>query len=188
MNIGKYTFEEFKELACQFHGYPAPGILIGGYMVELAKSKLPEGTLFEALCETNKCLPDSIQLLTLCSVGNNWLKIENLGKYALSLYDKHTGKGVRVSLDCEKLKKFPEIEGWFLKLKPKAEQDTAKLLNEIEEAGDAVCSIQEIQVKAEYIHKKSMGKIAVCSSCKEAYPVSDGTTCRACQGFSLYEK
>ncbi|MFP4391291.1 MAG: hypothetical protein ACOC3Y_02740 [Desulfohalobiaceae bacterium] len=41
MDIGKYTFQEFKDLAAEFHGFQAPGILIGGYMVELAKSYLP---------------------------------------------------------------------------------------------------------------------------------------------------
>ena len=67
MNIGSYTFQEFKRLAENFHGYAAPGLLIGGYMVEMAKARIPEGTLFEAVVETRKCLPDAVQLLTLCS-------------------------------------------------------------------------------------------------------------------------
>lgn len=40
-------------------------------MVEMAKARIPEGTLFEAVVETRKCLPDAVQLLTLCSAGNN---------------------------------------------------------------------------------------------------------------------
>ena len=67
MNIGSYTFQEFKRLAENFHGYAAPGLLIGGYMVEMAKARIPEGTLFEAVVETRKCLPDAVQLLTLCT-------------------------------------------------------------------------------------------------------------------------
>lgn len=70
MNIGKYTFEEFVEKATAFHGYPAPGLLIGGYMVEAARAGLEDGVLFEAIVETPKCLPDAVQLLTLCSTGN----------------------------------------------------------------------------------------------------------------------
>ena len=35
MNIGSYTFDEFRRLAENFHGYAAPGLLVGGYMVEL---------------------------------------------------------------------------------------------------------------------------------------------------------
>ena len=93
MNIGSYTFQEFKRLAENFHGYAAPGLIIGGYMVEMAKARIPEGTLFEAVVETRKCLPDAVQLLTLCSAGNNWMKVHNLGRYAVSLFDKHTGEG-----------------------------------------------------------------------------------------------
>ena len=37
MDIGAYTFKEFHRLAENFHGYAAPGLLVGGYMVELAK-------------------------------------------------------------------------------------------------------------------------------------------------------
>ena len=126
MDIGEYTFEEFKQKAKDFHSYPAPGLLIGGYMVEAAKARLPEGILFEAMVESGKCLPDAVQLLTLCSIGNNWMKIKLLGRYAVSLYDKFTGEGFRVAIDQEKIAKWPEINGWFMKLTPKAEQDTAK--------------------------------------------------------------
>ena len=88
MNIGPHTFQEFKDMAAAFHGYPAPGLLIGGYMVEMARAALPEGILFEAVVESRKCLPDAVQLLTPCSTGNNWMKVITLGRYAVSLYDK----------------------------------------------------------------------------------------------------
>ena len=122
MDIGAYTFKEFHQLAENFHGYAAPGLLVGGYMVELAKRHLPEGTLFEAVVESGKCLPDAVQLLTLCSIGNNWMKIHNLGRYAVSLFDKHTGEGVRVSLDPVKMAAYPELKAWFFKEKAKKDQ------------------------------------------------------------------
>ena len=123
MDIGAYTFEEFRQLAENFHGYAAPGLLIGAYMVEKGKAALPEGTLFETVVETSKCLPDAVQLLTLCSTGNQRMKIHNLGRYAVSLFDKNTGKGVRVGLDAEKMAAYPELYAWFFKKKPKQEQD-----------------------------------------------------------------
>jgi len=58
MNIGQLPFSEFKEMARTFHGYPAPGVLIGGFMVEAAKKRMSKGTLFDAIVETSKCLPD----------------------------------------------------------------------------------------------------------------------------------
>lgn len=63
MSIGSRTHEEFMEEARAFHGYPAPGLIIGGYMVELAKRHMPEGVLYDAVSETAHCLPDAVQRL-----------------------------------------------------------------------------------------------------------------------------
>ena len=186
MNIGEYTFEEFKQKAKEFHGYPAPGLLIGGYMVEAAKARLPEDTLFEAMVESGKCLPDAVQLLTLCSAGNNWMKVKLLGRYAVSLYDKFTGQGFRVAIDQEKLEAWPEIKGWFMKEKPKAEQDTDALFAEIEAAGDTICSIRPVTIDKRYLGHGHMTSIDVCPVCHEAYPGSDGSICRGCQGEAPY--
>ena len=187
MNIGPYTFEEFKEMARDFHGYPAPGLLVGGYMVALAKAHIPEGTLFEAVCETSKCLPDAVQLLTLCSTGNGWMRINNLGRYALALYDKFTGEGVRVWIDSGKLKRYPEIYAWLLKEKPKKDQNTDLLLAQIEAAGHDVCSMAPVTMSGRFLGKNSMGAIGLCPVCTEPYPVRDGAICRGCQGEAPYE-
>jgi len=186
MNIGKYTFEEFKQKAAEFHGYPAPGLLLGGYMVELAKRNLPENTLFEALVETRKCLPDAVQLLTVCSAGNNWMRVLNLGRYAVSLYDKYTGVGVRVYLDLKKVRAYPEFTAWFMKLKPKKDQNTDELLREIEAAGDSVCSIMPVRINSRFLGKGHSSGIAACPRCGEAFPSSDGLICRGCQGETPY--
>jgi formylmethanofuran dehydrogenase subunit E len=185
--VGPYTFEEFKERAAAFHGYPAPGLLIGGYMVELARRGLPEGTLFEAVVETKKCLPDAVQLLTLCSIGNQWMKIVNLGRYALTLFDKYSGEGFRVFLDVDKLEGWPEIKGWYLKLTPKKEQDTDRLFEEISLAGDAICTLTPVRVASRLVGHAHMSRIDRCPICREAYPVSDGAICRGCQGEAPYE-
>lgn len=186
MNIGAYSFEEFCRLAENFHGYAAPGVLIGGYMVEKARQALPEGTLFEAVVESPKCLPDAVQLLTLCSTGNQRLKIHNLGRYALSLFDKYSGKGIRVSLDPERMSAWPELYSWFFKKKPKKEQDSAKLLKEIENAGDAICKIEPVTVRPNFVGTRKMSNIVVCPACGEAYPGTDGPICRGCQGEAPY--
>ena len=101
----------------------------------LARQSLPEGVLYDAICETSACLPDAIQLLTPCTVGNGWLRIINLGRYALSLYDKYQGSGVRVFLDARRSKLGRKSKTWLYKPKPKKEQDKERLLEEIKEAG-----------------------------------------------------
>jgi formylmethanofuran dehydrogenase subunit E len=186
MDIGQHSFQEFKSKAAAFHGYPAPGLLIGGYMVEMARRQLPEGTLFDAVSETAKCLPDAVQILTPCTVGNGWLRVLNLGRYALSLYDKYSGTGVRVWIDQKRLEPYQEIKAWFMKLKKKADQDTERLFREIEDAGDTLCSMAPVQVDELFRRHRSMGRVAVCPICQEAYPALDGAICRGCQGEAPY--
>ncbi len=103
-------------------------------MVEYAKSFIPEGVLFDAVSETAWCLPDAVQMLTPCTVGNGWLRVLNLGLYAVSLFDKRTGEGVRVAVDTDKLEKWPEIAVWLFKSKPKREQDSMALRQQIRDA------------------------------------------------------
>lgn len=187
MNIGAYSFEDFRTLTENFHGYAAPGVLVGAYMVELGKRHLPEGTLFEAVAESAKCLPDAVQLLTACSTGNQRLKILNLGRYAVTLFDKHTGEGVRVSLDSEKMADWPELHAWFFKEKPKREQDSARLEAEIRAAGDSICRVERVRIQPRFLGKRHAEGIATCPVCGEAYPREDGPICRGCQGEAPYE-
>jgi formylmethanofuran dehydrogenase subunit E len=186
MNIGPYSFDEFLSLVESFHGHVAPGVVIGGLMVELARSRLPEGILFDAVSETRACLPDAVQLLTPCTVGNGWLKVVNLGRFALGLYDKLTGAGVRVYLDPAKVAGFSEIQNWYLKLKPKRDQDKDLLLAQIREAGTQILGWQAVAMRPQFLGRKSRGSMVVCPLCREGYPAKDGGICRACQGEAPY--
>jgi len=184
-NVLSYSFDEYVKMVASFHGNPAPGVLIGGYMIDFAYKNLPEDGLYEAICETAKCLPDAVQLLTPCSIGNQWLKIIDVGRYALTFYEKRSGKGVRVYLDWSQLDAWPEIKGWYLKLTPKHAQDKDALLREIEEAGSDICSIEKVQVTLDSRNKPRSSSISICPSCDEAYRTSDGAVCPACRSKIL---
>ncbi len=185
-NIGPYTYDAFKEKVAAFHGYPAPGVIIGGYMVALAQEKIPEDVLFDAIVETPKCLPDAVQLLTLCSYGNGWMKVFPFGRYALSLYNKYTGEGVRVRIDPDRLKAWPHIEMWLFKTQPKKEQNSDALFQEIAEAGADICGVAPVQVKEDAMKRFSFGDIGRCRECGEPHPVKFGEVCKACAGESPY--
>jgi formylmethanofuran dehydrogenase subunit E len=186
MNIVNYSFEEYLSAIKSFHGNIAPGLVLGGFMVDLALKNLPEGEFFDAICETRNCLPDAIQLLTPCTIGNGWLKIVNLGRFAFALYEKCQGNGTRIFLDAGKLSPWPEIKNWYFKLKSKKEQDIEILLAQIKEAGSTICSLQNVRVHPDFLEKNNKGRITICPGCKEAYPSKDGEICRACQGESPY--
>jgi formylmethanofuran dehydrogenase subunit E len=184
--IGRYSYEEYLTVTESFHGYAAPGLVMGGFMVDMALGSMPRGVLFDAICETRNCLPDAIQLLTPCTIGNGWLRILNLGRYALSLYDKKTGEGIRVFVDAGKVRARPEIEAWLFKLKSKDQQDSAKLLNQIAEAGHDLYGVQPIRIQPALLVKMHKQGVATCPHCTEPYPHEHGAICRACQGESPY--
>ncbi|MFO7568573.1 MAG: formylmethanofuran dehydrogenase subunit E family protein [Smithellaceae bacterium] len=186
MNICTYSYEEYIHLVKSFHGTLAPGLLIGGFMVDLAMKHLPEGEFFDAVCETPVCLPDAVQILTPCTIGNGWLSVVPFGKFAVTLYEKYSGKGVRVYLDMDKLNAWPEIHDWYLKKKKKHEQDADALFGQIRQAGHRLLSVQHLQVEPDKIRRKKMGPVAVCPVCNEAYPTRDGDQCRSCQGDTPY--
>jgi formylmethanofuran dehydrogenase subunit E len=186
MKIGKHSYDEYIQMVKSFHGSLAPGLVIGGFMVDLALKNLPEGEFFDTICETSVCLPDAVQLLTPCTVGNGWLHIVDMGRFAITLYEKERGEGIRVYLDAQKLAAWPEFNAWYFKLKPKKEQDFDLLIGQIRAAGTDALSMQRVRVKPEYTVRRKLGKTANCPSCGEAYPLRDGDACLACQGRSPY--
>ena len=182
MNICTYSYEEYLHLVKSFHGSLAPGLLIGGFIVDLALKHLPEGEFFDALCETPVCLPDAVQILTPCTIGNGWLTILPLGRFAVTMYEKQGGRGIRVYLDMEKLENWPEVRDWYLKRKTKKEQNPELLLAQIKEAGQGLLSVQRVRVEPETVRRKKMGPVAKCPRCGEAYPVRHGERCRPARG------
>ena len=100
--------------------------------------------------------------------------------------DKDRGDGFRVFLDPKNLEEYPEIKAWFFKLKPKAGQDRERLITQIRTSGERICGVHSIQVHPRLLEKQTKGKIEVCPSCGEGYPLRDGNVCLACQGRSPY--
>ncbi|TAL31803.1 MAG: tRNA CCA-pyrophosphorylase [Spirochaetes bacterium] len=181
-----HSIEEYMVMVERFHGHPAPGLLAGGFMVDLAMKNLPKGEFFDALCETTVCLPDAIQILTPCTYGNGWLRIVDTGRFALALFEKYGGEGVRVHMDAGKLAAFPEYESWFFRKKPKHEQDRERLIGEIAQAGTMVLGVGRVLVHESFIGKQKGGKTGLCPICGEAYPLSSGDRCIGCSGIPLY--
>ena len=176
------TYDEYIEMIKAFHGHVAPGMVLGGFMVDLAYRNLPPGEYFDAICETRACLPDAIQILTPCTVGNGWLRIIDLGRFALSLFEKYTGNGVRVYVDSQELDDWPEVKTFFFKLKPKKEQDFEVLIGEINLAHTSIFGVQKVTIDLDAIKSSRRGAFTVCPLCGEGYPEDDGEICLGCFG------
>ena len=109
--------QPYFDRGAEFHGWLSPGLVIGIFMVDLAKEILGSRELIDSVVETRACIPDAIQLMTKCTYGNGWMATRDWGKMALTLFDKKERDGVRVFVDLEKIKKYPLIYQWYMKYK-----------------------------------------------------------------------
>jgi formylmethanofuran dehydrogenase subunit E len=176
-----------------FHTSPAPGVLIGAFMVDYAMELLgvtPDQKIY-GVCETPKCLPDALQAIAHCTTGNNRLKVVPIGKFAITLNAATTGStadAVRVYVDLKKLKKFPVIDIWYANSPEydKATMDTS-LQTEIFRAGRQILSSENVRVK---VNGKRRWKSVTCPGCGETVPdyLIEGDHCGACGSMKYYEK
>ena len=178
--------EAFLEEIRKFHGWVAPGVLLGGFMVDYALELVGKEVEADAIVETRFCLPDAVQLLTPCTFGNGWMKVLDWDKFALSLYDKKTLNGFRVWLDLEKLANFPSLFQWYMRLVDKKSLPLEVLVRDITLAGWEILSSAPVRITRFY-EKHKKGEIAVCPECGEAYPTRQGPRCLSCQGQGYYE-
>jgi formylmethanofuran dehydrogenase subunit E len=169
-----------------FHGWKAPGLVLGLFMVDLAQELIGAQTEADAIVETRHCLPDAIQLFTPCTVGNGWMKILDWDKFALSLYDRRTHHGFRVWVDLEKMRRYPKLFKWYMRLIPKKDLPLDVLLGVILEAGRRVLSSNAITMTRFYDRVKKTD-INVCPVCNEAFTADQGPICLACKGDGYYE-
>lgn len=167
--------------ATHFHGRLAPGLYLGFFMIEKAKNLLGEVEMFDAVVETVKCLPDSVQLMTPCTVGNGWLKVFDYGNFALTLYDKKTKEGVRVWVDLKKIPSGTVFYKWFTRKQEEKDCDVETVLAEIKQLGDSLFSFSRVVVKLE---KKKHLPLTTCKKCEELFPDENSVDglCLNCQG------
>jgi formylmethanofuran dehydrogenase subunit E len=171
----------------KFHGWVAPGVLLGGFMVDWAVELVGQKTEADAIVETRYCLPDAVQLLTPCTCGNGWMKILDWDKYALSLYDKRTRQGFRVWLDVGKSMGFPNLYNWFMRKVEKKDLPLEVLNQTILEAGREPLSAAPVYITKHYAKVKK-GGTDICPVCGEAYTLRQGNRCLSCRGESYFEE
>lgn len=181
-----FSFEEYLKIAKSFHGYLAPELIVGCFMVKLALENFYDSEPYYVICETPHYLPDAVQILTHCTIGNGMMKIVDLGRIAMTFYNGKNGEGIRVFIDSTKLLNWPEILNWYTGKRNKA-NIPEPLLQELLDAGPSILGLHPVSLKKEYRSEHSRDVFSICPSCGEAYPAIDGTHCRACQGYSPYE-
>ncbi|HEY9070069.1 MAG TPA: FmdE family protein [Candidatus Ozemobacteraceae bacterium] len=190
------TFEEAVERVYAFHTKRAPGIYIGVAMVQYALEALgaeADGKL-NAVCETATCLPDCLQVMLGCTIGVRYLKLhDEIGRYALTVYNRDNGRGVRVFVDLERIdpSRTPELARFFRRTRHvpdnRTREASAKIVvEEFAREGRKVLGLQRVRVKA--FGKESVLPARICAVCHESFLARDDAhiVCDYCSGISAY--
>ncbi len=177
---GKISLDEYFERCKVFHGSLAPGLVLGGVMVDWILEDMGLSREYDAVVETRKCLPDAVQLLTKCSVGNGWMKILDWGKLAITLYDIHTREAMRVSLDDSKLDRYPLVQAWASNTKSKADNPLEPLVDEIIQGGRDLFIRQYGSVGTVPEQVAPYERRRTCSQCGEVFRYGSDTVCEGC--------
>lgn len=86
----------------EFHGHECGGLTIGYkaalYAIELLDLKFSDDEQVVCISENDACGVDGIQVILGCSAGKGNLLFHLRGKQAFSIYNRTTGKSVRLVL------------------------------------------------------------------------------------------
>ncbi|MBF0410813.1 MAG: formylmethanofuran dehydrogenase subunit E family protein [Candidatus Riflebacteria bacterium] len=171
--------KKFADECARFHTKDAPGLVIGVEMIDFALDIFgkPEDKIL-AVVETAVCLPDVIQTMLGCTLGNRNIKvIPSLGRYAVTIYDRKNGRGVRVAIDLSKIDKdeTPEIFKFFHRTRdPEVETNMEKrkisgsiILSEFYKVGRKILKTENVNVKI--FGKPEIPRAATCQVCFESF-------------------
>ena len=169
-----------------FHGNQTPGLILGAIMVDWAFELLGIDSDPKAVVENRSFLPDAVQILTPCTLGNGRLVALDWNKMALSLFDRRRTAGYRVWLDLKKTRAIASIYAWQMNLPLPPRVSSGNVISDLLMAGRAVLSYRAVPITRVFISPR-ISDMLVCPRCDEAYPASHGKRCKACQGDSYYE-
>lgn len=180
------NFTDFLIRMEEFHGYRSPGILVGGLMLDVAQKKMKPTPYLNVVTETVVCLPDAVQLLTPCTIGNGFLQVLDWGKFALTAYDRETLAGVRVWFKADVVKNYPLISQWYERTTLRKEKPPfAPLSAEILEAGDRLLLYRRVRLHR-VLKDSEHVPTGRCPECGEFYPLRLGPKCPACRGEAYF--
>lgn len=175
-------YEDFIIQMEEFHSYRSPGMLVGGLMLDRALAQLGPVQYLNVVSETVVCLPDAIQLLTPCTIGNGFLQLLDWGMFALTVYDRFALSGVRAGLAHDRIHRFGLIHQWFNRSTRQREKPAFEdLAPEILRARQELIVIKPVRLHRTLKVSRRV-ETDLCPSCGESYALRLGKSCPACAG------
>jgi len=180
------TPEEYLFKVEEFHGHVSPGTTMGGFLVGAAWDLLGDVPFLNVVVETVVCLPDAVQLITPCTLGNGFLQVLDWGKFALTLYDRQSLAGARAWVDVSDIERYPKVASWFLRRPGAGEVEKEEVVAEILAGGHSLVAARSVRLKRSL---KALEKVFTgpCAACGEYHPQRQGELCPACAGQAYYD-
>ncbi|MGM0365186.1 MAG: FmdE family protein [Actinomycetota bacterium] len=177
------------EKSAEFHGhicsFSAYGVKAGCYaMGQIARQNEGMEEVM-AIVETNNCFSDGIQVVTGCTFGNNALVFKDLGKTAVTVAGRKSGRAVRLALrkdywDSRK-EVYPRVFELFEKIVAKRKEAEPSERQEFFSLAEEMAR-KEMQVPEADMFDIRKQKIEVPGYA----PIHDSVTCSIC-GESVME-
>lgn len=193
------------ELHGHFCNYLTYGVIAGCIAVKRLGVKNTGMEEVIAICETNNCFSDGVQMVTGCSFGNNALIYKDLGKTAFTL-TRRDGEGIRIILDADfensREDEYPEAYALWNKLIVSGENGSPEEFGKMMQLFHEM-SLKELNKPIDKIFKIKTVKVSLppasvmlpwvkCSICKEnvmenkARVKNGQTVCLSCANAQKY--
>jgi formylmethanofuran dehydrogenase subunit E len=170
--------EELLEEIRHFRRAIEPGIAYGIKMILAAKETLKVKDLKKinlfVVVETTHCLPDAIQFLSGCTIGNRRLIVRDHGKMAATFIARDTDKAIRITISPTFQKRDAQRSREFMQLKRKrkfAEIESRRIqeaLEILEAPNDEMLRIQEVEITEPFSTIFIPTAIVICEKCGES--------------------
>lgn len=146
------------EQCVDFHGHICGGVAMGYAMASFAMKQLNADRNEDLYCviQFRNCMTDAVQYVTGCTAGKGNLEIRPIGKRAMTLVRRASGKGVRVTAD------FPFPEGV-------SKEEGARLI--LAAAPDTFCKAEEVCIE---VPQRKPCRYGACAVCGEEFDLSYG--------------
>ena len=102
------TKQDLWKKCVEFHGHECGGLTIGYkaalYAIDLLNIAFSEDESIVCISENDACSVDAIQVILGCSLGKGNLLFHMTGKQAYSIYERNSGKSIRLVLKKQPVK------------------------------------------------------------------------------------
>jgi formylmethanofuran dehydrogenase subunit E len=192
MGIDKKIIERRKDSlnrAISFHGHLCLGQVLGVHLAErgLEVIKTTDPKEIIVYVENDRCIADTIQIITGTRLGRRSMKLVNYGKMAATFINTRTGDAYRIWVSGN----FTEMTGSISADLHEREKQYTTIL---EADSDEIVSVQKVSVNIPPMEMPGKPqRTIICFLCKEKVMdgkdvlTEEGSMCQACAGEPYYK-